>query len=548
MIRKKRTTIYLAGILILNFLCIHSTEAQIADDGFYKSRSGIQGWSLAATGGSNLFYGDLRQYDYYPVIQNNNEWRAAFSGILHKDISKVFGLQLRYINGKLAGTKRSVSRYFNADISEYSMEGTINFTHLFMPNKPYKRIEMYGSAGMGLSDWETTKYDLATDEIVGGNGHSGNGYNQRTTELVLPLAIGFDINLSSHWALNLENSWRIVNSDILDATVGNFEYDMYGFTSLGLRYNFTGSGRSRSQKRYAYTGEKIYEYVSEQDQIREEQKQYITPKRTENDECIDTDLKEYNYTNEYQTSGSQIELETYIPNQINVGDILEINIRIDKGTYNKSASLRQTLPYGVKLLDAEVKGGKVTTNRQMISIFWLNLPQEESFTITYTLGTSEVNAGVYPLNGIFTYTELGTPRQINFKNQVQLNESFSKTFEDDFLEKPETNYKEVIVHDVDQYNNRPSAIITEGVEFRIQIRAKYGSKISIGAIKARYNITEPVYEDYYKGYYIYTIGSFTNYEDAQRKKAEIKMYYVSDSFIVAFRNGHRLESITEIIK
>ncbi len=548
MIHKKRAILYIISAVALHFLFLKTSHAQIADDSYYQSRDGLKNWSLAISGGSNLFYGDLRQYQYYPVMVNNNEWRFAYSAMLHKDLTKVFGLQFRYLNGQLAGTKRSTSQYFNADITEYSMEGTMNFTNIILPNRPYKSIEMYGSAGLGLADWVTEKYNLHTDEYIDGNGHSGNGSNKRTTELVLPVSIGFDINLSPHWALNLENSWRIVNSDVLDATSGGFEYDMYGYTSVGLRFNFTGNGRTKSRKQYAYTGEKIYQYVDEQKKVEASQQDtYVKPRLTEEKECIDTEVKEYNYSYNYPASEPQIELQSHIPTEIFAGDILEISFRIDKGSYNKSASLRQTLPYGVQLLDAQVKGGKVSSNRQMVSVFWLNMPEEDSFTITYTLGTSQVNTGLYPMNGIFTYTEAGTPKQINFKNTIQIKEGSAIQYEEDHIEEFDPNYERVVVEQIERPTEVKPKQVTEGVEFRVQVRAKYGKKISVGAVKASYNITEQVYEDYYKGYYIYTVGSYRSYEEAQRKKEEIRKYHVSDAFVVAFKNGYRVETLSEIM-
>ncbi len=83
------------------------------------------------------------------------------------------------------------------------------------------------------------------------------------------------------------------------------------------------------------------------------------------------------------------------------------------------------------------------------------------------------------------------------------------------------------------------------VEYRVQIRAKYEGKISKNELSKKYNIAiEEINESTHNKYYIYTVGSYPTYENAADKRNEIKtVNKVYDAFVVAFKNGERLDKL-----
>jgi len=56
-------------------------------------------------------------------------------------------------------------------------------------------------------------------------GQDGAGPGKRTTKPVVPAGLGLDYSINEKWGINLEGSYRVVNSDKLDATEGDYKYD-----------------------------------------------------------------------------------------------------------------------------------------------------------------------------------------------------------------------------------------------------------------------------------------------------------------------------------
>ena len=92
--------------------------------------------------------------------------------------------------------------------------------------------------------------------------------------------------------------------------------------------------------------------------------------------------------------------------------------------------------------------------------------------------------------------------------------------------------------------SEPTNIPAGTIEYRIQIGAQPGKKISLSWLSKTYNISEPIREDLHNNYYIYTIGSFNNINDAQDYKFELrKNKNIKGAFVVTFVNGKRYDMI-----
>ena len=90
-------------------------------------------------------------------------------------------------------------------------------------------------------------------------------------------------------------------------------------------------------------------------------------------------------------------------------------------------------------------------------------------------------------------------------------------------------------------------VVAPEFEYRVQIRAKYDKEISIQHLSNIYNIPiGDIQENIHNGFYIYTVGSFSSYEQASEKRNYLRSYNgISDAFVVAFKNGHRLNKLPQ---
>lgn len=200
-------------------------------------------WSVSASFGSMIFYGDLMNYDFYPAF-DEFKWGQSIS--LNKQITSVFGIQGQFLMGKLYGYKEN-KRYFNANIYEYGINTTINLTNLLARNIKNKKINVYALLGIGLVDFRTYKRELGSDKFLQDYGYDEDGETKikMTTETVIPIGGGIKYKINNKLDVCLEATLRNVYSDKLDADVKtNSAKDKYGYTSIGITYKFGKNKKS----------------------------------------------------------------------------------------------------------------------------------------------------------------------------------------------------------------------------------------------------------------------------------------------------------------
>lgn len=230
---KRTFLLLLLGTLLVPHLLFSQTQGVL-------SKKWYGNWSVGISGGPNIFFGDLKVHKFFPATTNMNEIRYAGSFYLIRQLSHVFALRGQVLYGELSGTKRvyksggACNQYFEGNILDYSLNTTINFSNLLFRYKPKRIFFIYGTLGVGMSNWITKKKDLQTHQQIGGSGSASNW----TTEWMIPAGLGAYFNIRDKVNLGVEWTLRGVNSDKLDATVGGFPYDMYSYLSLNLVYNF----------------------------------------------------------------------------------------------------------------------------------------------------------------------------------------------------------------------------------------------------------------------------------------------------------------------
>ncbi len=234
-------------------------------------------WSATLSGGSMLFYGDLRQFDFYPVtIKNSKDWYKLPSGLseyaggfgvaISKQLSPIFGIQGMLEKGTLGGIRTTVNAHFNASILTYGINVKINFLPIFNPNLKSPKIAIYGIAGIGLCDFKTHEYSISSYTLLSSYGYGDfGGEKKTTTETVIPLGIGVKYKINNQFDIGIESTINNVNTDKLDArAVSGSAKDKYGYTALTLTYKI---GKN----------EKSLEWVTEKDMKSDDISALFTP-------------------------------------------------------------------------------------------------------------------------------------------------------------------------------------------------------------------------------------------------------------------------------
>ncbi len=473
-------------------------------------------WSVNLNGGTTLFWGDLRQNALIPVFKNENEVKIGYGLIINRQISPIFGVRGQIMNGQLSGTKRSYNRYFIADIFETNINATVNLSNLFFQYKPQRLFSVYGMLGIGLTNWCTKVKVLGTHELVSENG-CDNGLLERKKETVIPVGLGVDFRLNDNWFLNFESTLHGVNSDEVDMKEAKFKYDMYSYTSLGVSYKF-----NNRRKKTIYAEESIQEFP---------------------DEEILLDNK------------PKVNVISEMPEMIYSGDEFIVKLIVNKENIDQGGQIIQYFPEGFLPISTILTKGNFMFEEQTLTINWDELPDNSVFTTSYKVLTESLPTYNYLVIGKLIYSDNDKERSIDFENIIKVEQRIKEITEDEKVledQAKEIIETEKILEDkveeiiVKQKEYQVEEKVVEippisDIEYRVQIRAKYGEKLPLSWFADNYNLHKDIKEDYYKGYYIYTIGSFPNFQGAGQYSYELmKSNNVKGPFVVAFRNGKRV--------
>jgi hypothetical protein len=248
----------------------------------------IDYWFINLNIGGMMQNTDVVTNKYIPPL---SDWRLGFGGSFGYQFHPIWGVRAGIIYGELYGeSKQDVfwmnkldpvydnGLFFRARLFEYKADFTINFSNLISGYNPGRFLDVYGIAGLGITEWTSTGYyfdDESTTilryedgkDVRGEDGlltpdykgyHKGflEGWN-RKTEINWGLGCAFHIipqfeaniefqikNLTGGKSTYIDsqgNENTFHQGDFLDnmengeAMIFN---DMYSYISLGFTYKF----------------------------------------------------------------------------------------------------------------------------------------------------------------------------------------------------------------------------------------------------------------------------------------------------------------------
>jgi OOP family OmpA-OmpF porin len=270
------------GLLFLTLLSVFSLSA-IAQDKDDKKKADKpakeaatkstkvrwNSFSIGAHGGYTLFYGDIRQHDYWPTDNAAERWNFAGGGYINYQLNPVVGFNINVMAGTLGGIKRGQGQTpvglpntqknvkFTTNFVDYTLNASFNPINLMYSDRTKTRwFTTYITAGVGLVSFRTLKTGLYNDAYVNSEGYewtkdpAGRGKEKAamTNELVIPVGAGIKFRLSRRFDLGIEYTHRFTFSEKLDATVGNTgTKDSYSYLNLNLAFKF---GKNKDSKEW----------------------------------------------------------------------------------------------------------------------------------------------------------------------------------------------------------------------------------------------------------------------------------------------------------
>ncbi|MBC8464152.1 MAG: OmpA family protein [Bacteroidetes bacterium] len=146
-------------------------------------------WSVGMGAGMSQYYGDVKEYDWYPAKQGAfKEMRYAGHLTIHKALNNVYGLQVEFLKGGIAGIRKqgggcdgcnpshnpevdTISIKFEGDYWMGGISTTFNLSNLFISGKATqmestRKWTFIGKAGVGRMFYRTVRTELASDLIL----------------------------------------------------------------------------------------------------------------------------------------------------------------------------------------------------------------------------------------------------------------------------------------------------------------------------------------------------------------------------------------------
>ncbi|MCY7351134.1 MAG: OmpA family protein [Cytophagaceae bacterium] len=223
-----------------------STTNRYNPNALYEGPNKLNTWSVSVSAGSPQFFGDLRQYDFWPTGENSDKSvseRGAFgaSVYVNKQLSHLFGASLIGDIGTLKGTKyRIYNSYFKADYRQLTLVGKANLKSLFFGSRKLNRWKFDFYTGAGVMWFKSIAYEINSTRanpikrFTNGDGsaqfYGQNSPSNWTKELVIPIGLWINYELTPRFDLGIDLGLNNVNTEKLDATVGGDASSAYDLT------------------------------------------------------------------------------------------------------------------------------------------------------------------------------------------------------------------------------------------------------------------------------------------------------------------------------
>jgi hypothetical protein len=236
--RDKRQNIFLLiawnALLILLILLIQANAFGQYQKPPPKISVLLKNWSINVNGGQTSFFGEVSLYDDEMSEKLSKEGSWSYGFILSRQMTPVFGLSGQIIFGTLQGA--NTRSQFTAEIMEYTLNTTINFVNLLIPEND-ARFFLYAKLGVGQFQFKS--------RLVYDDPEKPEKYTEsESPEFLYTIGGGALYKITRSFEVNLEATARLVNNDKLDGTVNNKDdNDYYSYISLGITYNINNKPR-----------------------------------------------------------------------------------------------------------------------------------------------------------------------------------------------------------------------------------------------------------------------------------------------------------------
>jgi OOP family OmpA-OmpF porin len=238
----------------------------------YEGNVKMNTWSVSLRGGPTMFFGDLQE-GTFSRGSAAKPFTFAVGASVNKQLSHLFGLKLNFDAGDLSGSNRNIyNAYFYSHFFQGTLTTDVNLKSLLLGSRKLRRWKLDAFAGIGYIWFASDVYAIASDVRFPGftpgkwlgssnipptspttSGKWTDFGSQFTRDIVVPVGLSLEYQLSKRFDLGVAYSYNFVNSSKLDQTKpgvvddhssgifvfgdkGDGRHDRYGYAYLNLTY------------------------------------------------------------------------------------------------------------------------------------------------------------------------------------------------------------------------------------------------------------------------------------------------------------------------
>jgi len=262
---------------LLSFCLILTVYASAQDDQFL-STSQLNSWNIGLGFGQVQFYGDIKEYDWYPAKMDAfNELRFGANVSASKMLNNLYGFNISLNRGGFAGIRRkggecvgcntshdplvdTMSVKFEGDYWMGDVSLVYNFSNPQIKTNNFfsKKWLILGEAGIGLIAFRTLQTKLHSNILVTARGYDDfPGMNVdtietkfRQTESLFKLGLMGKYRLNDKIDLTASAKYFQAFTDLLDATavsgkdINGAKNDQFMYFSLGISFKLGSKKQS----------------------------------------------------------------------------------------------------------------------------------------------------------------------------------------------------------------------------------------------------------------------------------------------------------------
>ncbi|MCB0431091.1 MAG: hypothetical protein H6585_10950 [Flavobacteriales bacterium] len=272
--------------------------------------------------------------------------------------------------------------------------------------------------------------------------------------------------------------------------------------------------------------------------------------------------------------------------EIQPGSEFTVTVEISKSQVAGYAKLQETLPKGYSASQIETQGAIFSFVDQDVKFLWMNLPDQDHFTVSYKVKTpAKMNAGD-KIDGAFTFMEneeskkyviatseiiagaplaMNPPADNNGGNEETDAPTETEMPDQAAADNTNTNKQDVPTEtasaappvqpkttpppptgdnknsggDEKKVTGIPAP--QQGVIYRVQVMALRNTTVSMSYFKDKKNISETVNQEQHNGWNKYTVGALSAYQDARNKRETLRnVNQVHNPFVTAYNGAKRI--------